>query len=304
MLTQRDPRWSGEIMGYGFANIGAVGCYLTAFCEGLNKWGYSFNPSSMNQILKDRGLWIQENYIDVANLAVKWPEVFESFQSIEPYNDQPTIDAFIKPNCFVVCKVDAKGIGGHGTHFVLLNAVVNGIAQIVDPWTGSVEPVTKKYGSLGNILGLRIFIVKPAKIDNVSEITDDTVLSFPDPWNSISIRDIKSNLNSQKKNIEDLTARVDTLTKAKEDTLLAKSQSDTEAKLWKDKYETFIATLAKMLGTTQDEARIIPEVDTLIKKEDKLTAIQDNRPVMSATPLHKLLEEAIVLLKKLLKKKK
>jgi len=37
--------------------------------------------------------------------------------------------------------------------------------------------------------------------------------------------------------------------------------------------------VAGILGTTQDKNIIIPEIKELLKKEDKLTAIKDDRPL-------------------------
>lgn len=114
-------------------------------------------------------------------------------------------------------------------------------------------------------------------------------------WDSV-----QKDLKSSKDTIDQQKVSIDALVKSKEDFLAEIVKLTSEAKLWKDKHESFVATLAKALGTTQDEARIIPAVDDLVVKADKLQDIVDERPVISATPIHKLLEEILQYLKKLI----
>ena len=152
---------------------------------------------------------------------------------------------------------------------------------------------------LGALCGLKIYHsymgvlgwLHPINNQLETMITDDTILDFPEPWNKISVKDILSNLNS-----------VSGLKKAGEDCDMALEKSQIEARGWKDKYDLFVARLAKKLDTTQDDVRIEAEIDELIKKEDKLTAIVDNRPIVSASPIHKLLEGILVQLRLLVKK--
>lgn len=111
---------------------------------------------------------------------------------------------------------------------------------------------------------------------------------------------LQKDLKSSKDTIDQQKVSIDALTKSKEDLVMEISKLSSEAKLWKEKHESFVATIAKALGTTQDEARILPAIDELIAKADKLQDIVDERPVISASPIHKLLEEVIMYLKKLL----
>lgn len=114
---------------------------------------------------------------------------------------------------------------------------------------------------------------------------------------------VQKDLTNTKAEVEKLNVSVEALMKAKEDMVIEIQKNVTEAKLWKEKHETFVATIAKTLGTTQDDARIIPAIDELIARSDKLQDIVDERPVISATPIHKLLEEILQYLKKLVIKK-
>lgn len=163
MFKQTEDKYRSIKMGFGDGSIYDFGCYLVSFTNGLNEKGYSFTPESMNDWLKAANAWVGpfRNYIDVANLHKYYPNVFVSFQQIDPWNDVPPTRELLKNDLVVVCRVDARGIGGSGTHFVLLVGEQDGVAVIHDPWTGRTEKITVRYGNLGNILGLRIFRVKP-----------------------------------------------------------------------------------------------------------------------------------------------
>lgn len=163
ILKQRDPRWRYEKLGFGSGSIGDFGCYITALTSGLNKAGYDFTPQSLNQFFKEKKLWIgpYKNYIDVANLHRVLPKIFKSFQKIEPFNNIKTLSGFMNENYIVLGKVNAKGIGGSGTHFVRITKIDGANAIIEDPWHGDELPVVMRYGDWKNILGLRIFWVNP-----------------------------------------------------------------------------------------------------------------------------------------------
>src|SRR3972149_2667644 len=122
MYKQTEEKYKNIRMGFGTGSIYDFGCYLVSFTNGVNKSGYSFSPESMNEWLKAANAWVgpSRNYIDVANLNKYYPNVFISFQQIDPWNDTPNVRELLKPNLVVVCRVDARGIGGTGTHFVLL----------------------------------------------------------------------------------------------------------------------------------------------------------------------------------------
>lgn len=160
MYSQRDPRWSRKKLGFGTGTIGRYGCYLTALAWGLERFGWDFTPDSLNQMLKDKGLYTGEfkNYIDVHKLNSVLPGIFKNFVKIEPWQNLPIGD------CVVLGKVDAKIIGGTGTHFVEID-VKSG--WINDPWDG------KEYSIIRSpILGLRIFYIKKKEI-NMPKLTED-----------------------------------------------------------------------------------------------------------------------------------
>lgn len=163
MYKQTDPQYKAVPMGFGTGSIYQYGCYLVSFVNGLNLKNYSFAPISMNEMLKTHGAWVgpYKNYIDTPNLHRYFPSVFNSFNKINPWNDVPSTQDLLKPNLVVVCRVDARAIGGSGTHYVCLVGIQDGIAVINDPWTGNTEKITVRYGNYGNILSVDVFDVNP-----------------------------------------------------------------------------------------------------------------------------------------------
>ena len=86
--------------------------------------------------------------------------VFISFQKVDPWNDIPKVDNLVGEDKIVVCRVNAKAIGGTGTHYLYLVGQQKGVALIYDPWRNVIELITKTYGNWGDILGINIFTVR------------------------------------------------------------------------------------------------------------------------------------------------
>ena len=160
--SKRDLRWANILMGNGTSSIGAVGCYMCSLVSGLSDRGYGWDPASFNLLLIADKAWVgpYENYIDSGNLEKYMPDVFTSFKKIDPYNDIPKIDQLVGENLIGVCRVNARAIGGTGTHYLLLKGQNKGVALIFDPWTNRIEPITTTYGKYGDILGIDVFGVK------------------------------------------------------------------------------------------------------------------------------------------------
>lgn len=162
---QTEEYYKTQMLGFGSGSIYDYGCYLVSLCNGLNQFGHKYTPRTLNELFKDKGLYTGEfkNYINVDRLADVLPEIFEDYFKVEPWNSMSDLEAWLDSGHVVVSKVSAKGIGGSGTHFVLADEV-QGINVIIhDPWTDEYQPVFNRYGSLGNILGLRVFKVKNIK---------------------------------------------------------------------------------------------------------------------------------------------
>src|SRR3989304_1067266 len=103
MYKQTEEKYKTIKMGFGAGSIYDFGCYLVALCNGLNQKGYSFSPESLNELLKNVNAWVgpSRNYIDVTNLHKYFPNVFESFQQVDPWNNVPPLSQFISQNIVV-----------------------------------------------------------------------------------------------------------------------------------------------------------------------------------------------------------
>jgi len=165
MYNQRDKRWKDIKLGFGSGSIGNYGCYLVSLCNGLLSKGWDFTPETLNTLLKEKGLYTGEfrNYIDVGSLHAILPDIFVSFEKVEPWGAKPTLDEIVKDDVVALGKVDASVIGGTGTHFILITGKWGKVAVIYDPWTGVEERITKRWSEKGFIQGLRLFKVKKFK---------------------------------------------------------------------------------------------------------------------------------------------
>lgn len=271
MINQRDKLWAGESMGGGDYTIGNSGCYLVSLCQGLVDKGYNFNPHTLNEELKNRNLWDNNSYIKVDQLPAKW-NIFKTFQRIDNYIDVPKIDTFLTADKIVLCQVDARAIGGTGTHFVYLNGYDGNTAVIGDPWTGTNELVTKKYNKYGNILGLRIFGI----INNQVLMNDQTKYDFGGDLGEMEMQAVRSTILDQRNNITQLNL---SLSQAKQDLLTEEAANkasvdaiNAQLETAKKNYLDDISSIALALGkdVNPDLPSIQREIAILISQSDQL----------------------------------
>jgi len=168
-------------MGFGTGSVYDYGCYLVSLVNGLSAFGYDYTPRTFNQFLKDKNAWTGEfkNYINVDKLDDILPDIFKSFKSIEPTPDMATIQWYLSRDYIIVAKVNAKAIGGSGSHFVFVEYIKDGVTWIYDPWFGDLKKVTDRYGNLGNLLGLRIFGVVRKSGSNNDNNTGGETMEIP-----------------------------------------------------------------------------------------------------------------------------
>ena len=164
-FKQTEDKYKYIKLGFGDGTIYSYGCYLVSLVNGLNDKGYNFTPEGFNDLLKQSKAWTGEfnNYIDVLRLSSIFPNIFTTYQSVDPWNDTPSLDDLLKPDLVVLCRVSAKPIGGavNSDHYVLLTGKDGKTAIIHDPWTGKEEKVSARWADYGYIKGIRIFGVKP-----------------------------------------------------------------------------------------------------------------------------------------------
>ena len=157
IYCQRNARYLNEQLGKGVGGttIYGYGCYFMSLCRQLEE-----DPLLINKLFLDYGLWTNQNYIDVSELANKLPSVFKMYK----YQDNFTMDQFgawcSDENIIAVCKVNAAAIGGSGTHFVGEERRDGVNAVIFDPYYGDIIRVADRYNDYGNILSMRIFYLQ------------------------------------------------------------------------------------------------------------------------------------------------
>lgn len=278
MLRQTLTKYKTIMLGNGKGSIYDFGCYLVSLVEGLNTKGWNFTVEEFNDILKEKNCWVGEfeNYIDVDNIAKKYPEVFKSFYKTDEWPSTEQLNTWINGNFVVVCKVNAAGIGGTGTHFVVLKGWNGKVATVGDPWFGTIDPVTLHYGKLGNILSLRVFEIN-LKEENIMtdlyrylDIQNDTdaekklaehlgekTKDGKKACNWGETGDMGGYLGSERKNNSKLLIDIDLLKKqsvAKDETLNAMSSDlskvrqelSDEIKVRKTAQETLLTTSVKL----------------------------------------------------------
>ena len=190
---QIDDRWKNTIMGDtdgpnpSTNTVGEYGCYLCSLVSGLSDRGYDYDPNSFNELLKSIKAWVgpYKDYIDTANICSYLPAIFTSFLKIDPWNDIPKVDNLIGENLIVICRVNAKAIGGTGTHYVYLVGQQKGVALIYDPWRNVVELITKTWGNYGDVLGINIFTVKVKSTLPIQPPNPQNV-AIPEPTTSLN----------------------------------------------------------------------------------------------------------------------
>lgn len=221
MYKQTELAYKNIALGFGSGSIYDYGCNLVSVCNGLQQKGYSYTPEQLNDILKVKGLFTgdSKNLLDSPNFPAKWADIFTKFQRLDNWGSTPTLDEILKPDIIAVGLVDAAGVGGtaKGTHFVLITGkMANGHAKIYDPWRGIEEDIAVHWGTLGYILGLRLYTVKPhvdappAPAPQPVVITDQTKIPqiVDDNGNPMEVQAIRSKLNDQSSQITALKSKI------------------------------------------------------------------------------------------------
>ncbi len=188
MYKQTEDYYKNLMLGFGSGSVYDFGCYLVSLTNGINSSGHKYTPRTFNQLLKDKNLFTGQdrNYIDVDRLSSVLPNIFTSFKKIEPWNYMNVLEQYLSEDYVVLGKVNARGIGGSGTHFVYITDTDGVNAIIHDPWTGEHQPVANRYGNLGNILGLRVFGVKKLNIESEDNMSDyDTIIKKASQWDDV-----------------------------------------------------------------------------------------------------------------------
>jgi hypothetical protein len=137
-LSQQDPQWKNDILGFATdpkETIGYVGCALTSVSMLLSGYGFSETPHSLNQKLKDKqgfaGSGIRWDVVSQVHPQVKLQANIRCETSDAPLGQ---IDAALHAGQPVIVRVDASPNPGLQWHYVLVYARQGEDYLMLDPW--------------------------------------------------------------------------------------------------------------------------------------------------------------------------
>jgi len=144
--SQQDPRWKADILGFGDRSdtIGYVGCALTSTAMLLSGHGFTEDPKSLNQRLK--------NVKGFVGAGIRWSGVTQLYPKVLlkgyiPCMDSPAplaqIDASLAAGQPVIVMVDSAPATGVQTHWVVLFEKKDDDYLMLDPWPYQTD-VTKE----------------------------------------------------------------------------------------------------------------------------------------------------------------
>jgi hypothetical protein len=136
-LSQQDPRWKNDILGFGDPGdtIGYVGCALTSVAMLLSGHGYPETPKSLNQKLKNANGFV--------SAGIRWGAVSQIFPNVtlKAYipcstSEAPLaqIDSAIASGQPAIVQVDRSPAEGIQTHWVVLYGRKGDDYLMLDPW--------------------------------------------------------------------------------------------------------------------------------------------------------------------------
>ncbi|NOY99694.1 MAG: SH3 domain-containing protein [Chloroflexi bacterium] len=137
-LSQRDPQWKNDKLGFSNLTIGTDGCTLTCLAMLVNGFGYSETPRTLNKKLK--GLGEGNGFIGPlivwGGLPLLFPPI--KYKNIILCRDQNApvaeIDAALAKGQPVIVEVDRSLARGLQNHWVVLYEKQGDDYLMSDPW--------------------------------------------------------------------------------------------------------------------------------------------------------------------------
>ena len=148
-FSQNNPAWAKKLLGFSsWETLGQFGCFVTAIANVGQAQGNDVDPNTVNELLKQRGLFVRDSYGQIADIAgyfaggaimphtqfveqVNWPA--NKVAPASYFDVRNTVDTEI------IIMIDYHPeLAGMQTHFVRvigLNPAKNDV-EIVDSWDG------------------------------------------------------------------------------------------------------------------------------------------------------------------------
>lgn len=154
LLNQRDPRWSGQMLGTSTNSIGGFGCALLSCTIAARYFGHDILPDELNKELEP--YYVAGDQMNWYGITKLFPDI--SFvEKVDSFDDAKAKQYLNDPSYFVICLASAAPIGApKGTHFFPLL----GDGMIEDPWDGTVKPLS----TYTDLLGLRVYKGTPNQV--------------------------------------------------------------------------------------------------------------------------------------------
>jgi hypothetical protein len=147
-FSQRDGRWAGQLLGFAkWQTMGAYGCYVAAYANVAQANGKDVDPSQMNQLLKDKGLFSVDSVGEKSDISRSdaLSVVFPDIKYVERKDwgtalaDIPYFDVRGTTQTEIIVMIDyhpeRSGIQMHFCRVIGINDAKNDV-EIVDSYTG------------------------------------------------------------------------------------------------------------------------------------------------------------------------
>ena len=144
-ISQQDPAWKNERLGFSSHKIGPYGCTLTCLTMLVNGFGKNETPASLNQKLK--GLGSRSGFIDDlvvwGGLPMLYPEFSMRKITLCRETTKPApldeIDAALARGQAVLVELDRSPAAGIQNHWVVLYKKEGNDYLMNDPWPYPVD---------------------------------------------------------------------------------------------------------------------------------------------------------------------
>ena len=155
-LSQRDPQWSQNPLGFSGLTIGSDGCTLTCLTMIANGFGYGETPATLNDKLKalGRNLGFSGPRMVWSGLPKALPRI--NLLSYVPRQqggiDMAQVDDALARGKPVLAEVDMSPNPGLQNHWVLLVDKRADDYVIHDPWTRPAREVQSTAATSSSVL--------------------------------------------------------------------------------------------------------------------------------------------------------
>ncbi len=150
-LSQTDPRWKDNPLGFDTSTIGSYGCLLTSMTMVANCYGFSETPETVNEKMKKvqgfQGALVMPAVLPAALPGIVYRNFINCQNTPAPLAE---IDASLAQGKPVVVEVDYAPTPGLQNHWIVLYEKRGSDYLLRDPWpyppqTGEVTLLTSRY---------------------------------------------------------------------------------------------------------------------------------------------------------------